>query len=250
MHGRRQLGAAVGEVAAGGPDGEDEGETGPLLPHRAEVVHGQALVGSLSQVGPQRRVADQHGGVGLGEHRVQVGRAAEVLRPHPLALLQQQPGQPHRRPAGGAEGDPAAVQVGQRDLADDHAGHHRSVAADRDVGQDQQLVRVPQVLDAGDRADVEGAADQLVAELLRSVLGEVEIEQIARPGQPPVEGYAVQELNVSDPRPDRGVLPGLVRFRIRYRHCAAPLLFVGLQAGYARPSGSPAPALRHALSGP
>ncbi|GAA1399798.1 hypothetical protein GCM10009639_39980 [Kitasatospora putterlickiae] len=265
VHGRGQPGAPLGEVAADGPDGEDERQPGPLLPHLAQVVHGEALLGRLPQVGAQRRVADQHGRVGLGEHRVQVGRAAEVLRPHPFALLQQQPGEPDGGAAGGAERDPPAVQLGQRQFADDHAGHHRAVAAHGDVREHQQFVRVPQVLHTGDRADVQGSADQLIAQLLRRVLGEVQIEQIAGPGQSPVEGYAVEELNMPDPGPDRGVLLGLPRFRFRYCHCAAPLLFVRLPAGYARRSASPAPpfreaprhaapsvttALRHALSSP
>ena len=45
----------------------------------AEVVHVQAAAGRLVG-GPQRGVADEHGGVGLEQHRGQVGRAGEVLR--------------------------------------------------------------------------------------------------------------------------------------------------------------------------
>ena len=46
--------------------------------------------------------------------------------------------------------------------------------------------------------------DQLLAELLRGVLGQLEVEQRAGSGEPPVEGQAVQELDVADAGPDRG----------------------------------------------
>ena len=74
-----------------------------------------------------------------------------------------------------------------------------TVAADRDVGQRDELVGVLEVLHEGDRADVEITLDELGAELLRGVLGELQVQQGAGPGQAPVQGDAVQELDVADP---------------------------------------------------
>jgi hypothetical protein len=99
------------------------------------------------------------------------------------------------------EGDAGAVQLVERDLRDDHARHHRAVASDSDVGEGDQVVGVLEELDQGDRTDVEIPLHQLLAELLRGVLGELEVEERARSREPPVEGQAVQELDVADARP-------------------------------------------------
>lgn len=107
------------------------------------------------QVGAQRGVADQHGGVRLLHHQAQVGRAGVVVGPDAVALGQQQLRQPHRGAGGRAEGHPGPVELLQRELGDDHAGHDGPVAADRDVGEGHQVVGVAQVLHEGDRADVE-----------------------------------------------------------------------------------------------
>ncbi|GAA3056715.1 hypothetical protein GCM10020000_44020 [Streptomyces olivoverticillatus] len=48
--------------------------------------------------------------------------------------------------------------------------------------------------------DVEVAPDELLAELLRAVLGQIQVEQRARPGEAPVDGQAVEELDVADAR--------------------------------------------------
>jgi hypothetical protein len=163
----------------------------PVQAEAGPVVHGR----------PQRGIADQHGGVGLLHHQREVGRAGVVVGLDPVLLGEQQLRQTDGRTAGGAEGDPAAVQLVQRHLADDHAGQHRAVAAHGDVRQDDQLVGVTEVLDAGDRRDVEVAVDQRVAQPLRGVLGEVQVEEGPGTGQPPVDGYAVEELDVSHPGP-------------------------------------------------
>ncbi len=211
MHLVHGLRLALQEVPAGGPHREDEGEAGPLLPHVAQVVHLQAEARGLVQRGAQRGVADQHRRVGLAHHQRQVRRAGVVVRLDAVLLGQQQLGQPHRRPAGGAEGDPAAVQLVQRHLADDHAGQHRAVAADGDVRHDHQLVGVAQVLDAGDRGDVELSGDQGVAQPLGGVLGQVQVEEGPGPGQAPVDRQAVQELDV----PHAGTYGFAVRAAVR-----------------------------------
>src|SRR3954451_14292828 len=86
-------------------------------------------------------------------------------------------------------------------MRDDHAGRHRAVAADRDVGEGDQVVRALEELDEGDGPDVEVSLHQLLAELLRGVLRELEVEERARSREPPVQGQAVQELDVADARP-------------------------------------------------
>lgn len=147
----------------------------------------------------QGGVADQYGGLGLVHHQREVRRAAVVVGRDAVALGEQQLGEPDRRTAGGAQGDPLAVEPVQRQLADDHARHDRAVAADGDVGESDQLVGVAQILHEGDRADVQVAVDQLGAELLRGVLGQLQVEQGTGSGETPVEGDAVQELDVADP---------------------------------------------------
>jgi hypothetical protein len=57
---------------------------------------------------------------------------------------------------------------------------------------------VLEVFHEGDRPDVQVAPDQLGAELLRSVLGQLQVEQGTRPGEAPIKGDAVQELDVPD----------------------------------------------------
>lgn len=153
------------------------------------------------QVGAQRGVADQHGGVRLLHHQAQVGRAGVVVGPDAVALGQQELCQPHRGAGGRAEGHPGPVELLQRELGDDHAGHDGPVAADRDVGEGHQVVGVAQVLHKGDRADVQLPLDQLLAEPLRGVLGELQVEQGSRPRQAPVQREAVQELDVADAGP-------------------------------------------------
>ena len=68
-------------------------------------------------------------------------------------------------------------------------------------GQEQQLVRVSQVLQQGDRADVEISPNERVVEPIRRVLGQLDVEQRARTHQSPVDRQAIQELDVSDARP-------------------------------------------------
>ena len=108
------------------------------------------------QVGAQRGVADEDGRVRLLHHQAEVGRAGVVVGPYAVPLGQQQLRQPYGRAGGGAEGDPGAVELVQRDLRDDHAGHHRAVAADGDVGEGDEVVGVAQELDEGDRARCRG----------------------------------------------------------------------------------------------
>ncbi len=101
----------------------------------------------------------------------------------------------------------------QRRLGDDHAGHHRAVAAHGDVGEGDEFVRVPQIFDEGDGADVEFPGDQAFAQLLGGVLGEFQIQQGAGPRQAPVQGETVQKLNV----PTRGRVRGCVLTPVRVR---------------------------------
>lgn len=192
----------LGEVLlAGGPDGEDEGQARPLLPHLAEVVDLEAEAWGVVEAGAQGGVADEDGGVGLLHHRAEVGRAGVVVRGDAVPLGEQQFGEADRGAGGRAEGDPAAVELFQRELGDDHAGHDGPVAADRDVGEGDQAVGVLEELDQGDRADVEVAPDELLGELLGGVLGQLQVEQGPGAGESPVEGDAVEELDVADPGP-------------------------------------------------
>ncbi len=188
-------------VPAGRPHREDERQAGPLLPQRAEVVHLETEPGPVEEVGAQGGVADEDGGLRLLHHQAEVGRAGVVVGLYAVPLGEQQLGEPDRGARGRTEGDPGAVELVQRDLRDDHAGHHRAVAADGDVGEGDEVVGVAQELDQGDGADVEVAAHEPLAELLRGVLGELEVEERAGSREPPVEGQAVQELDVADARP-------------------------------------------------
>ncbi len=174
-------------------------------------MHLQPQPRGLVQRGPQRGVADQHRGVGLLHHQREVRRTGEVVGLHPVLLGEQQLGQPDGGPAGRAEGDPAAVQLLQRHLADDQAGQHRAVAADRDVRHDHQLIRVAEVLHAGDRGDVELSGDQGVAQPFGGVLGQVQIKEGPGPGQAPVDRQAVQELDVPHPGADGAAVRAAVR---------------------------------------
>jgi hypothetical protein len=136
--------------------------------------------------GAQRYVADHHRGVGLDQHLAQIGRAAEVLGGDAVPVGQQHLGQQHPGPGGRPEGDPPAVEPSWV-----HGGHqvdrqHRSVATDREVGQEQQLIGVAQVLHQGDGSDVEFARGQGGVELIRGVLVQVHSEQGAGAHQPPV----------------------------------------------------------------
>ncbi|CAM5609567.1 hypothetical protein SCALM49S_00038 [Streptomyces californicus] len=69
-----------------------------------------------------------------------------------------------------------------------------------------QVVGVAQVLHEGDRTDVQVPPDELLAEALRGVLGELQVEQGSRARQAPVERQAVQELDVADAGPAATVL--------------------------------------------
>ncbi len=201
MHPAGEDRLALQVVAARRPDREDERQTRPLLPQGAQVVHLQAEAGPVDHVRAQGRVADEDGGLGLPHHQAEVGRAGVVVRLDAVALGEEQLGEADGGAGGRPEGDAGAVEPVQGDLRDDHAGHDRAVAADGDVGEGDQVVGVLEELDQGDRTDVEIALHQLLAELLRSVLGELEVEERARSGEPPVQGQAVQELDVADARP-------------------------------------------------
>ncbi len=201
MHLAGELRLALRVLLARRPDREDERQARPLLPQRAQVVHGQAVARAVDHVRAQRRVADEDGRVGLLHHQAQVGRAGVVVGPDPEALGEQELGEADGGARGGAEGDAGAVQLLQRHLRDDHAGHHRAVAADGDVGEGDEIVGVLEEFDQGDGTDVEVALHQLLAELLRGVLRELEVEERACSREPPVQGQAVQELDVADARP-------------------------------------------------
>jgi hypothetical protein len=164
-------------------------------------VHFEPEPRRVVQRGPQRGVADEDAGLGLAHHQGEIGRAAVVVGLDAVLLGEQQLREPHRGARGGAEGDPLAVQGLQRGLGDDHAGHHGTVAADRDVGQGDEFVRVPEELHQRDRRDVEIPVDEPGAEPLRGVLEELQVEQGAGAGEAPVEGQAVEELDVADARP-------------------------------------------------
>lgn len=151
--------------------------------------------------GAQRGVADQHGRVGLLHHHPQVGRAGEVVGPDPVLLGKQQLGEAYRRTGGRAQSDAGSIELLQRDLRNDHAGHHGTVAADREVGEGDELVGVAEELHEGDRGDVELARDEALTELFGGVLGQLQVQQRAGSGQPPVERQAVQELDVADAGP-------------------------------------------------
>lgn len=153
------------------------------------------------QVGAQRGVTDEDGGVRLLHHQAEVGRAGVVVGGDTEPLGEQQLRQPYGGARGRAERHPGPVEVLQGPLRHDHARHDGSVAADRDVGEGDQVVGVAQELHEGDGADVQIAPDQLLAELLRGVLRELQVEQGSGPREPPVEGKAVQELDVADARP-------------------------------------------------
>ena len=81
---------------------------------------------------------------------------------------------------------------------DDHR-LHRAVAAHREVGEEEQLVGVAQVLHQRDRPDVEVTGDQGGVEPVRGVLVQVDVEQGTRAHQPPVQRQAVEELDVAHP---------------------------------------------------
>ncbi len=202
----RLLGVGGEEVLAGRPDGEDERQPRPLLPHLPQVVDLEPEAGRVVQVGAERGVADQHGGVRLLHHQPQVGRAGVVVGPDPVPLGEQELREAYRGAGGRAEGHPGPVELLQWDLGDDHAGHDGPVAADRDVGEGHQVVGVAQVLHEGDRTDVQVPPDELLAEALRGVLGELQVEQGSRARQAPVERQAVQELDVADAGPAATVL--------------------------------------------
>jgi hypothetical protein len=88
-----------------------------------------------------------------------------------------------------------------------------AVAADRQVGQEQQVPGVAQVLDQRDRTDVQVAIEQGGRQPIGRVLVQVDPEQGARAHQAPVDRQAVEELDVTDP----GTAQRLVRFA-RRRH--------------------------------
>src|SRR5207253_2953754 len=64
--------------------------------------------------------------------------------------------------------------------------------------------RVPQVLDHADGCDVEITGHQPIAEPIRGVAPQIDVEQGTRVDQPPIDRQAVQELNVTDSRPRHG----------------------------------------------
>jgi hypothetical protein len=95
-------------------------------------------------------------------------------------------------------------------LADEVHRQHRSVAADRQVRQQQEVLGVPEVLDQADRSQIQLAGEQRVVQSVRRVLAQIEIQQRAGAHEAPVERQAVEELDVPDPRPG---CPDRVRFR-------------------------------------
>jgi hypothetical protein len=164
-------------VAAHGPDRHDERQARPLLPQLAEVVHLQAGLRQAPQIRAQPQVADDDGGVRLAHHPLQVGLARVVVGPHSEALAEQQPREPYGRTGSGTQRDLRPVELVERDAGDDLARHHRAVAADGDIRKGDESVRIPEEFDESDRADIEIAVHQLVAELFRGVPCEVQIEQ-------------------------------------------------------------------------
>lgn len=162
------------------------------------------------QRGPERGVADEDGRLRLLHHHAEVRRARVVVGLHPVLLGEQQLGEAHRRAGGRTERHPGPVQLPERPLGDDHARHDGAVAAHGDVGEGDEVLGVPEVLDEGDGADVEVTPDEALAELLRGVLRELEIEERSGPRQAPVKGQAVQELDVSDAGPAARVGAGCV----------------------------------------
>ena len=119
----------------------------------------------------------------------------------PYARRQQHLGQQHAGTRGGAERDPAPSSSVGGTGGDQVDREDRTVAADGEVGQQEQFVRVAQVLHQRDGADVEVAGDEGGVEPVRGVLVQVDAEQRARAHEPPVDRQAVQELDVSDPGP-------------------------------------------------
>ena len=97
--------------------------------------------------------------------------------------------------------EPSATRCAQAPPA--AAGHQvdrkdRPVAADGQVGQQNQLVGVAQVLDKADGPEVDLARDQHVVQLVRGVLDQLDVGQRAGADQAPVERQAVEELDVTD----------------------------------------------------
>lgn len=112
-------------------------------------------------------------------------------------LFEPHPREQHRGARRGAERDPGTVQRRQQHLRDEVDRQHRPVGADRDIGQQHQIVGVAQVLDHRDRANVEVAADEHVVETVGGVLGEFDVEQGPATDETPVDRQAVQELDVT-----------------------------------------------------
>ena len=198
MHVLDQARVLAGEVPPGRPDGEHHGQPGPVPPGLAQVGDGQAAARRLVER-TQRGVPDQDGGIRLQQHLRQFGRAGEVLRCHAVPLGEQHLREQHAGPRSGAERDRPAVQLGERPGGDQVHGEHRTVAAHREVRQQQQVVGVPQVLHQRDRADVEVTVDQCGVEPVGGVLAQVDVDQGAGTHQPPVDRQAVEELDVPDP---------------------------------------------------
>ena len=104
-------------------------------------------------------------------------------------------------PRSGAERDPTLTQRRKRHLRDEIDRQYWPVGPHGQIGQEQQLVRVSQVLQQRNRPDVEISPNERVVEPIRRVFGQLDVEQRARAHQSPVDRQAIQELDVSDARP-------------------------------------------------
>ena len=152
------------------PHGEDERQAGPLLPLAAQVVGvaivGQSAVGWIqlgrAQARPemQRRVADDQPRVVLlsPKRATSVARRCSGRRPASRPTRSRTAARAARRWSS-SSGSPArgAVQLRRGALGEQHHAAHRTVAGDREVGQQQILRRVARVFDRRDDADVERA---------------------------------------------------------------------------------------------
>jgi hypothetical protein len=112
---------------------------------------------------------------------------------------QQHAGEQCPGAGGGAQRDRAAVQLGERPGRHQDHRLHRAVAADGEVGQEQQVVGMTQVLEERNGPDVQIARDECGVEPVGRVLVQVDVQQGTRAHQSPVDRQAVEELDVAHP---------------------------------------------------
>ena len=161
-------GVLLGEATAHGPDRVDHRQAGPRLPLGAEVVVVQAV--GLLPVGAQRVVADEQRGVGLAQHRGEVGRHLDVRGVGAPALLDEDAREHLRGARRVRERHGAAGELLGGDLGEEQDRLHLAVGGDRDVGEQHEVVGVARVLDGGNGRDVEAPSTRLTARSFGSAL--------------------------------------------------------------------------------